>query len=219
MSATRWWAALILLLAAAVTEYALPRTESWAPHPPLQNLPLAFADWRAQDIPIDAHLVAASRADDYLNRLYRQAPGNEVGLYIGYYKSQRAGDSVHSPKNCLPGSGWEPVDVSISSLRVPGSDAPLPVNRYVVQHGDEKSVTFYWYQSPRRVIATEYAAKFWLVADSIRYRRSDTSLVRVIVPVQDNNVAAASDTGEAFIRALYPQLVTRLFAPGAAGAR
>ena len=70
---------------------------------------------------------------------------------------------------------------------MPGRSEPIRSNRYVVAHGDEKSVVLYWYQSHNRVIASELAAKFWLVADSIKYHRSDSSLVRVVVPVRDGD--------------------------------
>jgi len=93
---------------------------------------------------------------------------------------------------------------------VDGWDAPIRVNRYVVEHGDEKSVTLYWYQSHNRVIATEYAAKFWAVADSIRYRRSDTALVRIMVPVGPAGIDAAEQTGARFVQAVFPDLLHQL---------
>jgi EpsI family protein len=83
-------------------------------------------------------------------------------------------------------------------------------NRYVVAHGDEKSVVLYWYQTHNRIIASEYWAKFWLVVDSIRYRRSDTSLVKIVVPVRDNNIGAATALGVQFIQAVFPSLLRQL---------
>jgi len=201
---TRWWAALIILLAAAVTEYALPRTEVAVPHPPLQNLPLAIGGWTAEDIPIDAHLVAASRVDSYLNRVYRQGPAGEVGLYIGYYKSQRAGDSVHSPKNCLPGAGWQPVHSSRIMLPLqPG--LPAAVNLYTVENEHERFVVLYWYESHGRMIASEFFAKYYTIRDAMLLHRTDATLVRIMVPATDDE-ARARQSAIAFAILIAPRL-------------
>ena len=82
----------------------------------------------------------------------------------------------------------------------------IRVNHYVVAKGDNKSVVLYWYQTPHRVIANEFEAKFYLVADSIRYHRSDTSMVRIVIPVVNGNDAQATKTGVEFIQQIYPQL-------------
>jgi EpsI family protein len=133
-----------------------------------------------------------------------------VYLFIAYFKTQRYGQSPHSPKNCLPGSGWEPIEDSKMPLAVPGESSPITINKYVVAHGDDKSVTLYWYQSHGRVIASEFSAKFWLVADAIRYHRSDTALVKVIVPIRGNDIDAATQLGTGFIQSLFPPLLKQL---------
>jgi EpsI family protein len=95
-------------------------------------------------------------------------------------------------------------------VTVAGRPEPIRINRYVVSHGDQRSVVLYWYQSHRRVIASEFSAKFWLVMDSIRYRRSDTALVRVTVPVANNDTEAATRIGVSFVRTLFPVLKSYL---------
>ena len=129
-----------------------------------------------------------------------------AGLFVAYFKTQRTGQSPHSPKNCLPGSGWEPEATGFVDVPVAGQPAPIRINRYVVSHGDEKSVVLYWYQSPRHVIASEFSAKFWLVMDSIRYRRSDTALVRVTIPVAHGDQDGATRVGVAFVQTVFPVL-------------
>jgi EpsI family protein len=206
-------AVTLILLLQAIAFYAVASRSELIPSvPPLTQFPTAIASWyMTQNIPIEQEILDVLKADDTLNRVYfDEANGRIATLYIAYFKTQRAGQSPHSPKNCLPGSGWEPLDVGITTLAVPGWDTPISINRYVVQHGEEKSVAYYWYQSHSRVIATEYAAKFWLVADSIRYHRSATALVRVVVPVRDNQVTQASAVGLDFIRALFPKLEEQL---------
>jgi len=204
-------AALLLLEAAAFYAFA-SRSETTPPVAPLLLFPSVLGDWLiVRDFPLDRETLDVLKADDTLNRFFvNQTTRQVAGLYIAYFRTQRYGQAPHSPKNCLPGSGWEPVKEDFLSIRVPGWEAPITVNRYVVQHGDEKSVTLYWYQSHNRVIATEYAAKFWAVVDSIRYRRSDTALVRITVPVGPAGIDAAEQTGAAFVQSVFPALLHEL---------
>jgi len=151
------------------------------------------------------------RADDTLNRQYvNPAANEEAWLFIAFFKTQRYGQSPHSPKNCLPGAGWEQITAQRPFVTVPGWPTPIQINLYVVQKGQDKSVTLYWYQSHNRVIANEFAARFWLVADSVRYHRSDTALIKIVVPVFNDNIDAASRTGLAFTKAVFPQLLKQL---------
>ena len=203
----------VILLLEALAFYAFASRSETAPAvQPLVLFPSVIGDWIIyRDMPLEKEVLDVLKADDTLNRLYVNPGTQEVaGLYIAYFRTQRYGQAPHSPKNCLPGSGWEPVREGFLTLRVPDWDAPITVNRYVVEHGDEKSVTLYWYQSHNRVIATESAAKFWAVADSIRYRRSDTALVRVIVPVGPAGIDTAEQTGARFVQALFPALLRQL---------
>jgi EpsI family protein len=164
-----------------------------------------------QDAPLEPETLQMLKADDVTNRVYvdrRYAVA--VNLFVAYFRTQRYGQSPHSPKNCLPGSGWEEVEVGRQTISVAGWDRPITVNRYAVQHGGDESVTLYWYQGHRRVIASEFAAKFWLVADAVRYRRSDTALVRVIVPVREGDLRTATNAGVAFIQAAFPVILRQM---------
>jgi EpsI family protein len=202
---------LLVLLLQTVAFYAVAfRPETVPPVAPLITFPEQLGAWRmAKDMPVEKDVQDVLRADDTLSRIYL-SPQNEVSyLWIAYFKTQRYGQSPHSPKNCLPGSGWEPVEDAKMTIRVPAWDTPITINRYVVQHGDDRSVSLYWYQSHGRVIAGEMAARFWLVADSIRYRRSDTTLVRITVPVRDS-VRQAVDTGIKFAQSAFPVVVRQL---------
>lgn len=178
----------------------------------LATFPAQVRTWHMiQDIPIEPEILDQLKADDTLNRNYTDASGHVgVNLFVAYFKTQRTGQSPHSPKNCLPGSGWEPAATGFLTVPAAGETQPIKINRYVVSRGDEKSVVLYWYQSQRRVIASEFAAKFWLVMDSIRYHRSDTALVRVTVPVWQNGENAATDLGVAFVETVFPVLKTYL---------
>jgi EpsI family protein len=119
---------------------------------------------------------------------------------------------MHSPLNCLPGAGWEPVSKAPLSVAVPGAspDAPDPeivINRYVIQKGIDRELVLYWYQSHGRVVASEYWGKFYLVRDAVRLNRTDGALVRVIAPiVGDDGEGRAEATAVQFIQTLFPAL-------------
>jgi len=205
----KYAAALTLVLVLQATLfYAASRGEKVPSGAPLDLFPAQLGNWHeAQDYPIEQEIRDQLKADDLLNRLYTDADGRAAaGLFVAYFKTQRTGQSPHSPKNCLPGSGWEPEATGFLAVAVAGEPKPIRINRYVVSHGDEKSVVLYWYQSPRRVIASEFSAKLWLVMDAIRYHRSDTALVRVTIPVAENGPDAATRTGVEFVRAMFPVL-------------
>jgi EpsI family protein len=181
---------------------------------PLSVFPSVLTGWTAvREFPIEQETLDILRADDTVNRLYADPVSRRaVLLFIAYFKTQRYGQSPHSPRNCLPGSGWEPVAGKSSrpALQVPGESQPIVINKYVTAHGEELSVTLYWYQSHGRVIASEWDAKFWSIADSIRYHRSDTSIVKITIPVVSGNVDAAAATGYDFARAAFPALLSQL---------
>ena len=117
------------------------------------------------------------------------APCGAVGLYVGYHDSQRQGDTIHSPLNCLPGAGWQPLEQGriTVSVRDHGTarPAPIEVNRVVIGKGLDRQLVLYWYQSHRRVVASEYWGKVYTVLDAMRYNRTDAAMVRVITPVRD----------------------------------
>jgi len=205
---------LVLAVQAVILYTAVSRAEIVPAIRPLTEFPTIAGPWRmVQDVPIEQEVQDVLKADDTLNRVYvNRAVGYESSLFIAFFKTQRTGQSPHSPKNCLPGSGWEPIQNQTGLVTIPIANRaePITANRYVVSHGEEKAVVIYWYQSHNRIIASEYSAKLWLVADSIRYHRSDTSLVKIVVPVVNNDVRTATEVGTGFVQALFPDLSSRL---------
>jgi EpsI family protein len=195
----------VLALQAAMF-YSASRGERVPLRAPLREFPAEVREWRlVQETAIEPEIRDVLRADDVMSRVYAgtRAPAN---LFIAYFQSQRTGQRPHSPQNCLPGHGWLPSAAGTIAVSVPGEPQPLEINRFVVSRGSERSVVLYWYQSRERVIAGEYAARFWLVADSIRYSRSDTALVRVVVPVEGGDEAAATDAATSFVQSFFPVL-------------
>jgi EpsI family protein len=176
----RFLSVAALLLSTALLLETRSRKEVIAPHLPLSGFPRSFEAWTSKDVPIDQETLDILGPGDFLLRVYedRAAQDLPVDLFIAYFPSQRAGDTIHSPKNCLPGAGWQPVDSSRVTLSLSGRPS-FPANRYLIARGDERELVFYWYQAHDRAVASEYWAKFYLIADAIRMNRSDGSLVRL----------------------------------------
>ncbi len=202
----------LVLAVQAILFYTLSRGEAVPLAPPLSGFPSQVGGWTlATEGLIEKEIRDVLRADDILNRVYTDADGRQsASLFVAYFKTQRTGQAPHSPKNCLPGSGWVPSESETAVIPVSGRAEPIKVNRYVVSRGSNRSVVMYWYQSRDQVIASEYAAKIRLVLDSIRYNRSDTALVRVVVPVAGDNEAAATATATRFVQTVFEPLSRQL---------
>ena len=208
--------AVLLFVAFAVASGAIARAQLMERIParqPLSVLPMTIGDWRGRtDPPLSENELKVLGADDLLLRTYFSSTNPGIGLYIGYWETQSRGDAVHSPLNCLPGSGWQPV--SNGRLHMPVRDPNDParvieVNRHVIQKGLDRQLVLYWYQSHGRVIASEYRGKFYLVADAVRLGRSDTAIVRVVTPITESTAAGESQaerTAIRFVQLLFPTL-------------
>jgi EpsI family protein len=194
----------VLLLCMAGLAPVLTPPEKVTESRPLHDIPTVIGNWKIfQEGVVDAETEALLKADDTLSRSYINTSDRQIAdLFVAFFKTQRAGAAPHSPKVCLPGSGWTPMESSVIPISIPGMDQSISVNRYVVARGDEKSLVLYWYQTPKRVIANEYAAKFYTIVDGVRYHRSDTSLVRIVVPVLSTE-AAAEATAVQFAQTIF----------------
>jgi EpsI family protein len=198
-------AAAVLLLLQAGLFYGLPKERPVNLAMPLTGLPAQLGEWqKVSEIPIEKNTLDVLRADDTLSRVYVQTGSNRgVNLFVAFFRSQTTGVAPHSPKNCLPGAGWSASRADTLRVPLPGTAGSVEVNRYVISKGDAKSLVLYWYQSHNRAVASEYAAKIYLVADSIRYRRSDTSIVRVTTPISNNDEEGAQRAAVDFVAASF----------------
>jgi len=204
----------VCLIGTSVYLSEASRAEVLPPREPLASLPMSVGDWAGhREADFTPDILAILGVDDYITRTYAR-DRLPIGLYVGYHTSQRQGDTIHSPLNCLPGAGWQPVDVGRAVIPVKGAPGagnvtmPVEVNRVMIAKGIERQLVFYWYQSHRRVVAGEYRAKIYTVLDSVRYNRTDAALVRVIVPVAEDDVQArdAERRATAFVQDLFPLL-------------
>src|SRR5271157_563391 len=167
---------------------------------PIESIDVAIGGWTlAEQQVLPASILDKLRASSYISRIY-QRRDRQLGLFIAYYPQQRAGESMHSPRVCLPGSGWDIVGRSTAAVRFGGKD--LELNQYQVQNSGKHMLVFYWYQSRNRIIANEYLGKVFLVKDAIFTGYTPGSIVRILLPDDE----AAVQEGLAFARDLIPQV-------------
>ena len=207
-SLPRFLLAVVVLVSTALLLRARTSGEIFPPRSSLAHFPEQVNDWSGTDVPIEKEALQMLGPGDFLLRVYanadRQVP--YIDLYIAYFPSQRTGDTIHSPKNCLPGAGWFPIESSRMTLSTPGH-IPFPVNRYLIAKGDSRQLVLYWYWAHDRGVASEYWAKYFLVADSIKMNRSDGALVRVTTPIASGeSTDAAQQRLMPFVNAIVPQL-------------
>ena len=199
--------AAAIIVAAGIYASGASAPERLPSRETLATTPVSLLGWEGQDVALDDDVLVQLGVDDYINRRYMAADAPPVALYVGYYASQRQGDTIHSPQNCLPGAGWRPVSAERTTVDLGGRT--IPVNRFIIQKGLDRQAVFYWYQGRSRVVANEFANKAWLMLDAARLRRTDGGLVRAITPVASTPDAAFA-TLTTFSTALFPYLSSRL---------
>ena len=178
------------------------------------EFPLDLADrWNGKELGLEQSVLDILKLTDYMMRVYvpTAKTGGEprtevlpVWLYVGYYQSQRTGMTYHSPRNCLPGAGWQFVESE--EVTIPLREGPsMTINKVLIQKGLDKQIILYWYHDRGRIIASEYRAKGYLVWDAVTKHRTDGALVRLSVPVTTTPEAAYRH-GMNFLQDLWPLL-------------
>jgi EpsI family protein len=198
----RYWLMIAVLLGATTGMAYLSHGEATPPAKPLSEFPSKMGPWgQVIEWPLDKETIDVLGVTDYLNRGYWEPGMNQdlVGLYIGYFRSQRTGAGIHSPKNCLPGAGWNPMQETIYQLPL-DDGRKVPINLYVLRKGLDEQLVLYWYQAHGRIVASEYWGKFYLVYDALRLNRTDAALVRITVPINHGDEATAQARAIAFAK-------------------
>jgi EpsI family protein len=204
--AARASVSLAILLAALLVLQLRSTGEAVPIRKPLDSFPTTLGQWQGRRGTIfGTDILSKLKLTDYVMRIYVDGAGRGLNLYIGYWDTQRKGASIHSPKNCLPGAGWEPLEASLLTIALPAPYPPITVNRYVIQKDRDQQVVFYWYQSQGQVIAGEVPARIAMVKSAMIHNRTDGAIVRVMSPTYGN----ARETSErlvAYVQAIFPIL-------------
>ena len=177
---------MILLIAAAGLTTLFSHSERIKPNRPFSQFPLEIGPWRGATSQMDEEVYNILGVEDYIMANFSNGKGLGVNLYVGFYQSQSKGDLIHSPKNCMPGAGWNIVQSAVIPIELPKSDKTIKIARLLLNKDGQKQVVYYWFQSRGRIISSEYMQKIWLVLDSITKSRTDGSFVRLIAPVIKN---------------------------------
>ena len=215
MRSPRLWIIVLLMSFTAFILHVRGDVDKVPPSRPLSQLPETLANRTAVDVPIDQETLAILGKGDFLNRLYlppRNAavsrPGDlaEIGLYIAYFPTQRTGQAIHSPQNCLPGAGWTFLSSGVTRF-TDATGRSYSVGEYLITNGTSTDEALYWYQLHGESIASDYKAKLYTVADSIRYGETDEALIRIMTPVVPGEERqAARDRAINFAKQITPLL-------------
>ncbi len=193
MKSPKFWILIVLLLAATVVLRVRGDVDRVPVSEPLSQMPETLGPWTGTDVPLEADVLQVLGKGVFLNRTYKAegaAAGNGVdgipiGLFIGYFPTQRTGQAIHSPQHCLPGAGWVFETSGVTDLKGDNGHK-IQVGEYVISDGTVKAEVLYWYRSHGRSIADDYKAKMYTLLDSIRYSRTDAALVRIVTPIVPN---------------------------------
>lgn len=199
-------ASSLMILTAIFLNY-INHSENVQPNKPFSTFPKQIGEWRGVEQRFDDKIYDVLGVDDSFLATYRNLNGGQVELYIGFYQSQREGDLIHSPKNCMPGAGWKIVGSSIEELDVSDTDYnKIETIRLRLENGIQQQEVLYWFQSRGRIISSEYLQKIYLVIDSIARKRTDGSFVRLIAPIQNGDEEKTVEYIKEFGKLIFPIL-------------
>src|ERR1700674_2648057 len=205
----RFWVVAVIMLGTALVLQAHSRGEFFPPRESLSSLPPQIDGWTRTDSVLDEDTLDTLGPGEFLVRDYENASQPTlppISLYIAYFPTQKAGDTIHSPNHCLPGAGWVPTSREVVQITRPEGSS-FPANRYVVSKGGNRELVLYWFQAHGREVASEYWAKYYLVSDSVHMNRSDGGLVRLMTPMLDGE---SRDAAQARMMNLGSQFLTLL---------
>jgi EpsI family protein len=202
----------LLLVGCFLTLHMRGDVDRVPPTPPLTLMPETIGGWTGQDIPISQETLDVLGDGRFLNRVYTEVGPNgqpqttPVSLFIGYFPTQRTGQSIHSPQNCLPGAGWAFLSSRVIQLQ-DNVGKKYQVGEYLIGDADTKQVVLYWYLAHGRSVANDYKAKAYMMLDAIRWNRTDGALIRVVTPVGPaETIAAAQQRAIGFTKQMTPLL-------------
>lgn len=175
--------ALILVVGLYINlhaDVAVPLNRTFA------EFPTTVGDWQmvSADL-LSPGVLEVLKPTDYLSREYlNTVDGSRVRLYIGYHNGGKETGGIHSPKHCLPGSGWYEMITGKIPVELQGGTEQLV--RAVYSKGDQKTLFLYWFQMKGRIINNEYSLKLGEITHSILYGRRDEAFIRISVSASDD---------------------------------
>jgi EpsI family protein len=145
----------------------------------LQTVLPSWSGYSVKEQTVSEEEKKVAGMSDYVARLYQKDSSSVFSTYVGYYDRQTQGKSMHSPRNCLPGAGWEILRADTAAITAAG--ATHTVNRYILKNGTVQALVLYWYHCRGRIVASEYAVKWNLLRDAALKGHTEEALVRIVV--------------------------------------
>ena len=207
-----------IMLAGCVMIFGVHQQKSVPLRSSLTALPATYEQYRSKDQVVSDDERRVAGMSDYVMRVFQKDSLNGFSVYVGYYDMQTQGHTAHSPKNCLPGAGWEPLGSRAIPIRT-ADGVTHQVNRYLLVKGPAVALVYYWYQGRGRVAWDEYQVKWDLLRDAAVDGRTEEALVRIVIPVQPGESGSleeravpydslATSVARAFIPAVFKALPT-----------
>lgn len=196
---------IVYVLIACAAGFIYQHQDIYVPvNKPLEQMPTRIGDWQMTgQARFDERVLEVLKPTDYLSRTYRDAKGRRLTLYLGYHGGGPDSGPIHSPKHCLPGSGWQEVSSKHSEVLI--GDYSLPVNIGLYQNGLHQELFVYWYQVVGEPVGSIYALKFAEIWNSIAHNRKDSAFIRLSLPVEgdwEDDFLVTVD----FLRNFFPHL-------------
>ena len=196
--------AVYILLISAVLYLNLHQDMGVPMKTPFDQFPRALQEWRMTgESTLSDEVQKVLKASDVLSRQYVSPDGKQVNLYIGYHAGGKDSGEIHSPKHCLPGSGWFEHSTKRTSMDVAGEKINLV--RAIYQKGESRELFLYWFQVRGKTLSEEYSLKVAEITNSILHGRRDSSFIRISIPFEGNEQAATA-IGERFVRDFFPDI-------------
>lgn len=187
--------AMVLLTITLIFSQRIEFKEKMPITRPLEEFPMSIGSWHGNSKEMEQVFIDKLDLSDYTIINYTDGSNAYVNFYVAYYESQRTGESIHSPETCLPGSGWQfkmagKINVPV---RGPEGNTVIPVQRAVMQKGDFRQLSYFWFPMRGRILTNAYEMKFYNFWDALTRRRTDGALVRIITPVNEKEILELAD--------------------------
>ncbi|WP_020676369.1 exosortase C-terminal domain/associated protein EpsI [Geopsychrobacter electrodiphilus] len=204
-----WRFYLLFVILGLAFVYVQTRTEVAVPTgKPFNLFPLRVANWvMTGESHFSGQVLEVLRPSDYLSRNYQNSRGEQLGFYLGFHDGGPDSGPIHSPKQCLPGSGWNRLHDEVRSVLINGHKVPYVSAVY--QKDQQKQLFLYWFQEGDEVLTNEYALKFVMIKNSILRNRRDSAFIRLSLMIHQDEAKALA-TGEEFMRDFVPIINTFL---------
>lgn len=206
MNIIKPWRFYILFIFLGIAAfYVYTHSEADIPlNKPLDQFPQKIGNWTMTgQARFDERVLAVLLPTDYLSRSYVDAAGNRLSLYIGFHDGGPDSGPIHSPKQCLPGSGWNYLSNEVKQVNLDGES--IPYVSAIYQKDTEKQLFLYWFQVRDQILTNEYALKLAMIKNSVLSNRRDSAFIRLSVMGAESE-EEATGIGEQFIQDFFPAI-------------